>query len=103
MQPVKAFFLATCASIVDEPGGIYMEIWGYGVVRATAAQPRGLDAPHVGIRRPWARLFLSQQFVAAVFVSSFSLLAAQAVSSSGSVPNTSPRIQIQSFDLEREN
>jgi len=79
-----------------------MEFWRYVGVRASAAQPAGLGAPHVGIRRLWARPFLSQLFVGVVFFSSFSLLA-QAVSPSADVPNTSPRIQIQSFDLERQN
>ena len=81
-----------------------MEISSYAAVRASIGQPAGLEARHVRIRRSSAWSFLAALFVpAALFFASPSLLAAHAGNPSAADLSTSPSIQIQSFDVEKQS
>ena len=78
-----------------------MEIWSHAALRATIGQPAGLGARYVRIRRSSLRPFCAALFVA-VFVASPSLLPAHAANPSAADLSTSPNIQIQSFDMEKQ-
>ena len=87
----------------SEPGG-KMEISSYAAVRASIGQPADLEARHVRIRRSSAWSFLAALFVpTALFFASPSLLAAHTGNPSAADLSTSPSIQIQSFDVEKQN
>ena len=80
-----------------------MEISSYAVVRASMGQPADLETRHVRIRRSSACSFLAALFLpAALFFVSPSLLAAHAGNLSAADLSTSPNIQIQGFDLEKQ-
>ncbi len=76
-----------------------MEIWSYAAVRTSIVQPACLDARHVRITR-----FSAWSFLAALFVPTALFLAAHAdTPPSIAALSTSPRIQIQSFDVEKQH
>src|SRR6266536_3961322 len=78
-----------------------MEMWSHAALRGTIGQPAGLGARYVRIRRSSLRPFCAALFVA-VFVASPSLLPAHAANPSAADLSTSPNIQIQSFDMEKQ-
>ena len=87
--------------VQGEPGG-EMEIWTCATVRTSVGRPEGWKARHLRAKRSSSNYFRSTLFVLALFFASSSFLPAQASSPSVARLSASQSIQIQSFDVEKQ-
>ena len=80
-----------------------MEIPNHAPVRVSIGTPAGLAAPHVRLGRSSASSFLAALIVPTALFFASASLAAHAGNPSAADRSTSPIIQIQSFDVEKQN